>query len=275
MDLPYVLNIHDDLRYNLAGSSSLSALMERLERVWKEADGRIVISDAMGEAYCEEFAPRSYEVITDGLTEHTLSDPRKRPVPRLRLYFMGALHLSYHPNFETTREALESFHDSDRFSEVSFISRGSSLPIETTRIPLDQRPYAPEKAVQRDFEDVDVLYFPLPFGEKYDPFTRYSMSTKLVTYLGSGLPILYHGPRYAAAARLLDEYDAAVIVDTQKPKAVQQGLQLAHEKRPSIVENAQTLGRQRFWLSDQRGRFWKLLKSCDRSTAEPAVDVDR
>ena len=26
------------------------------------------------------------------------------------------------------------------------------------------------------------------------PFVRFSLSTKLVTYLGSGLPIIYHGP---------------------------------------------------------------------------------
>jgi hypothetical protein len=118
--------------------------------------------------------------------------------------------------------------------------------------------------VARDFDQVDVLYLPLPFGEQYAPFTRYSLSTKLVTYLGSGLPILYHGPADAAAAQLLARYGAAVQVHTLDAIHLSQAIEQALEERERLVEGALRLAYERFRLSDQRERFWQLLRRVDR-----------
>jgi hypothetical protein len=260
MDLPYVLTVHDDMRYNLAGRRGLDGLMGQFARIWREADDRIVISDAMGERYCEEFGERSFQVVTDGLTEETLSSARPRlNSDRLRLYFMGALHLSYHANFQQVGRALEMLNADPSPLTPSFVLRGSCFPEPLPRISVDHRPYGSERDVQQDLDDVDMLYFPLPFGEEYDAFTKYSMSTKLVTYLGAGLPIVYHGPAYSAAARLLAGTDAALIIDSTDPRDVAAGIRTAHATRDLLVANAQRLARQRFWLADQQRRLWSVL----------------
>ena len=257
MGLRYVLNVHDDLRYNLANDPRLEEAMEYLGRAWDEADERIVISRAMGEAYNHRFGEHSYEVITDGLTE--LRPPSQNHHPqRIHAYFMGALHLSYHSNFEILIEALTALHNT-RDEEVSLTLRGSSLPVDADQLSVEERPYAPEKEVWKDLNEMDVLYFPLPFGGEYDPFTRYSMSTKLVTYLGSGRPIVYNGPGYAAAAELLAEYGAAVIVDAADSSKLARGFEQAIEQRDALVQGAHHLGREHFWLADQRERFWAVL----------------
>jgi glycosyltransferase involved in cell wall biosynthesis len=260
MGLPYVLNVHDDMRYNLAGRRGLDGLMDQFARIWREADDRIVISDAMGERYCEEFGKRSFQVVTDGLTEEMLSPARPRlDDNRLRLYFMGALHLSYHANFQQVGRALEMLDADPSAPTPSFVLRGSRLPEPLPRISVDHRPYGSEREVQQDLNSVDVLYFPLPFGEEYDAFTKYSMSTKLVTYLGAGLPIVYHGPAYSAAARLLAGADASLIIDSTDPRDVAEGIRTAHATRDRLVANAQHLARERFWLADQKHRLWSVL----------------
>ena len=60
-------------------------------------------------------------------------------------------------------------------------------------------------------ESADLLYMPMPFGEAHEKFARYSLSTKMVTYAGSGVPILYHGPATSAAFDLLKRNDAAIL----------------------------------------------------------------
>ncbi len=257
--LPYFLNVHDDMRYNLAGHPKLDVLMDRLAYVWQRATGRIVISEAMGEAYCRWFGRRPYEIVTDGLPDELPEGPRPRPEGRAVVYFMGALHLSYHPNFRVLAEALDRLQMRRRDWQVRLITRGSRVPVRPRHVPVQELPYAPEAEVLRDLERVDVLYMPLPFGAQYNWFTRYSLSTKLVTYLGSGLPILYHGPADAAAAQLLARYGAAVQVHELEPDVLCQGIEQALEARDELVAGALKLARARFRLSDQRARFWSLV----------------
>ena len=258
LGLRYVLNVHDDMRYNLAGHPQLEEAMKRLGQVWNRADDRIVISQAMGEAYNERYGHQSYHVITDGLTQ--LPDrPQQRPTERIKVYFMGALHLTYHSNFETLTRSLEKLLD-DHDVAASLTLRGSPMPSHIAySFAVEERPYAPEGEIWKDLQEIDVLYLPLPFGEEYDPFTRYSMSTKLVTYLGSGLPIVYHGPAYAAAAQLLARHEAAIIVDSQHPQDLVEGFMHAAEHRERIVNHAIELAQERFWMPDQLRRFWSVV----------------
>ena len=54
-------------------------------------------------------------------------------------------------------------------------------------------PFAKETELERDLSEADLLYLPLPSDAAHAPLVRFSLST-LVTYLGSGVPIFYHGP---------------------------------------------------------------------------------
>ena len=137
------------------------------------------------------------------------------------------------------------------------IFRGSMSPVASAMIDVDERPFADEGTLRADFDDARMLYFPLPFGEEYASFVNYSLSTKLVTYLGSGVPILYHGPRQAAAAKLLKAHDAAVIVDSLAPGALVEGLRRIEKDRNDITERALALGQERFRLEDQQATFWQ------------------
>lgn len=266
LGLPYYLNVHDEMTYNLPHAAYLDQAMENLGVTWRRAAGRIVISEAMGKEYCRRYGDRSYEIITDGLKE-IADGPRDRAENALRVYLMGSIHMSYQANFDVLFEALSRLQASNRFDTVTLTTRpGFPFSTKERDVPVDVRPWGTQDDINRDLKQADLLYLPLPFGAEYESFVRYSLSTKLVTYLGTGLPILYHGPEHAAAGRLLDRHGAAISANTVEAEHLAKHIANGLADRDTYVQNALRLGRSQFMLSDQRTRFWSLLQSTTSPT---------
>lgn len=259
LGLPYVLNVHDDMTYNLRGRPDLPVALRRLSQVWNQAEARIVISDEMGKEYSRRYGEQPYLIVTDGLT--TLPDPIDRSADSLRVYFSGSRHISYEPNFVALMRALDEVSRTEPGLKVSLTSRGSTLPAIPARYPVCVLPWGTEQEISQDLEQADLVYLPLPFGQEFETFSRFSLSTKMVTYLGSGLPILYHGPKDAAAGRLLAQHQAAICLETLDPLQMASTIRVQRAQTTHLVGNALTLGRNQFWLVDQRERFWNLFKT--------------
>jgi len=270
LNLPYILTVHDDLTYNHRDRAFLNRALDRLAIVWREADARMVISEAMGQAYNERYSQRPYSVVTDGLTS-VPSTPRTRPENRLHVYFMGSIHLTYEPNFQTLLDALNRVATQRPELDVRLTIRGG-LPfsLDTGPVPCDVLGWGTQDDIERDLETADLLYVPLPFDPAYDAFVRYSLSTKMVTYLGSGLPMLYHGPREAAAHQLLDAHDAAICSNTTESPVLAEHLTALHSSRlDQVAQNALRLARRQFMIDDQRRAFWSLVDSASLSNEQP------
>ena len=112
-------------------------------------------------------------------------------------------------------------------------------------------------------ESADLLYMPIPFGEAYEKFARYSLSTKMVTYAGSGVPILYHGPAASAAYDLLHKNNAAILL--HHPGAGRNrgsACRIDPAKSERILPtNALALAEREFMLVDQTRKFWDAFSS--------------
>jgi len=253
--LPYLLCVHDDLRYALRGSPARRLALRRLGEAWRAADARFVITDQLGTEYCERYGDRGFSVVTDGL-ESIAQRPPEPSASTLHVYFMGAYHTAYRENFDALLAALARMRGERPEREVSLTWRGGGLPFEHhSKVPMEVRGFGPEGAPQSEAAGADLLYLPLPFGRAHRDFVRFSLSTKLVTYLGTGRPILYHGPKEAAAARLLIEHDAAIVVDSPRPEDLVAALDRRLPQARSIGANALALARGEFSLSDIRDRF--------------------
>jgi glycosyltransferase involved in cell wall biosynthesis len=259
LEIAYFLNVHDELSYNLQNRGwELQKSLEHLATVWNRADRRIVISEAMGLEYCRRYGKQPFIIITDGLTSIPVQ-PRKLPQCSLRVYFMGSTHLSYNSNFQSLLKALSLFQSRNPDYQVSFSYRGGiPFPLEAHGLSCTKLPWGTEKDIEKDLEQVDLLYLPLPFEQEHEPFTRYSLSTKLVTYLGSGLPILYHGPNLAAAGKLLQAHQAAISSSSLDPKLICNDLVQIKQDISATVPNALNLGKEQFWLPEIQQRFWEF-----------------
>jgi Glycosyl transferase 4-like domain len=253
--LPYLLCVHDDLRYALRGSPVRRLALRRLGAAWRGADARFVITDQLGAEYCERYGERGFSVVTDGL-ESIAERPPDPSDSTLHVYFMGAYHATYRENFDALLAALARLRAAQPAREVSLTWRGGGLPFgHESDVPMEVRGFGPEDVPQREAGSADLLYLPLPFGRAHRDFVRFSLSTKLVTYLGTGRPILYHGPKDAAAARLLTEHDAAIVVDSPRPEDLVAALDRGLPQARSMGANALTLARREFSLSHVRDGF--------------------
>jgi hypothetical protein len=183
---------------------------------------------------------------------------------------MGAAHLSYEDNFNSLFEALARLRREGVDARLVTRAGDFGFRVDSRGVPIDSRPWAPQAEVVRDLDDVDVAYMPLPFGPAHAEFVRCSMSTKMVTYLGSGVPILFHGPGDAAAANLLRRADAAVIAESPDPGAIVSALSADRDRMARVAGNALLLARQQFLLPDIRARFWTPIVE-QRTRGAPAM----
>ena len=255
--IPYFITIHDYLEYVSRGHPFLKQMVASVAEAWRGAREVFVISEELGQDYSQRFGAREYRIITDGL-KSVAEAPIRRPPKSLRIYFMGLFHLAYGPNLRALLDALKIVRSKRPDWDISITCRcgAISVPIQEDDVHANILPFASQREVEKDMLSADLLYQPLPFQEYALPMCKFSMSTKMVTYIGSGLPILYHGPNNAAACRLLVRHKAAVVCTTLDPVAIAKQLLDTGQRRESIAGNALALARSQFMLNEQQGRFW-------------------
>ncbi len=260
LSLPYFISLHDDLAYTAVGLN-VDERERAVAAAWREADGRFVISDLLGREYCTRYGERPFEVVTDGLNR--LATPRPSDNPRvLRIYFMGLFHMAYERNLRALLDAIALLERDRPEIAISVTMRCEHVRPQVIAGARDVTvlPFADEAQVQRDMEDADLLYMPIPFGEEHENFARYSLSTKMVTYVGSGIPLLYHGPTSSAAYRLLHDNGAAITVASLEPPVIAAELsQQDAARRQQIAENALALAEREFMIADQTRKFWGTI----------------
>ncbi|MFN2477054.1 MAG: glycosyltransferase family 4 protein [Chthoniobacterales bacterium] len=263
LGLPFFLQVHDDLLYSAKGRLNLRRAGEALQEAWTGADARFVISRQLGDEYCRRYGDQEFVTITDGV-ESIAEAPVASNTSELRLYFMGLFHIGYEENLRVLLSALARLRELRPQLPISLTMRCGQLRphlldgAEGVRV----LPFGSEADVRNDLASADLLYLPLPFGAQFERFTKLSLSTKLVTYVGSGIPILYHGPGDAAVCELLRENDAAFL---QTELAVESMLSnLAKfadqpDRRRDVAQHALQLAHANFMLADQQRKFWNAI----------------
>jgi hypothetical protein len=261
LGIPHFLTIHDELEYSSGGHLLMPRMVLAMGEAWRNASGIFVISEEIGREYCRRYGAREYRVVTDGLS-FVAEGPKERPAQSLRVYFMGLFHLSYGPNFRAVLDALKIVRSQHPDWEISVTSRGgwTSCPVRADDVPVKVIPFTLDPNVmQQDMLSADLLYQPLPFQPSAAALGRFSMSTKMVTYLGSGLPILYHGPEDAAACKLLTRHQAAIASVTLDADTIAEQLTEGMSNWNTVVSNALALARSQFMLAEQQRRFWQPI----------------
>jgi glycosyltransferase involved in cell wall biosynthesis len=259
--LPFFLHVHDDFLYstrvrNRAGDAAIS-------RAWSGAAARFVISDQLGEEYQRRYGARDYVVITDGI-KCIAPAPRARSSAKLRVYFMGLFHLEYEPNLHAFAQALRELQRANFAATVTMRCGGLRPSVLHEADFIRVLPFADEAEIERDLEEADLLYLPLPFDAAHASLVRFSLSTKLVTYLGSGIPILYHGPEQSAVGDLLAQHNASFVSHSLDPAQITAVLRHFIDNQAAgdaVATRALVLARAKFSLPQIREKFWSTIRS--------------
>jgi glycosyltransferase involved in cell wall biosynthesis len=251
--LPFFLQIHDDVSYTSAGHVPAKWVAE----AWQGASARFVISSELGAEYAKRYGEQQFVVITDGLDD--LAGKFCGPVDGLRIYFMGVFHVGYEKNLTALIKAVGLLPPS-LTGRCSITLRCDYVRPSVLRQAslLRVLPFGSESDVQADLAEANCVYLPLHFDDADKQFVQYSLSTKMVTYLGSGRPILYHGPTDTAAYNLLEKHRAAALATSLRPDDIADVLTnlLNNNLAKELAENAAGLARNSFLRSDQHSKFW-------------------
>lgn len=268
LSLPLSVSIHDHPRYCFRGVKGAPEKLKWVGTIWAQAQNRFVVSQQMGDAMNAQFGGHAFQVITDGVEGPPLP-ARKREPGLLRIYFMGLFHQSYAPNLQCLVEALGELSRRIPGHQTRLTLRCGSAPATAAPpgVEVEVLPFASEDQVRRDMESADLLYLPLPFGEAYRDFVAYSLSTKMVTYLGSGRAIFYHGPADSAAGSLLKENHAAEIcttLDSSSAADVLFALATATNADENLRANELKLADTQFNAHVIHTRFWQIMMKTSR-----------
>lgn len=271
LQIPFFLQVHDDVAYTGAGRVNAKTLSRCFSEAWNGAAARFVISNELGAEYTKRYGEREFVTVTDGV-ESIATRPRPE-MKRLRIYFMGLFHIGYEENLESLITAV-ALLPHNLTSDCSITLRCDYIRPQILRQSplLHVLPFGSEADVQADMLEADCLYLPLHFGEADQSFSAYSLSTKMVTYLGSGVPMLYHGPPRTAAYNILKENQAAALATSLAPAEVANVLTelLRPGAASQFAENALQLARRSFLRSEQHAKFWQHVTPWLNASAKKA-----
>lgn len=239
--------------------------------LWNLADRRLMISNELGKDYQRLFGKKEFELVTDGLLSHEVSAAAVKQGNPYIIYFAGLLHIEYIPLFKILADALDSIAKND----VSFrvVLRGTqqlaflnnrSFEIQYLPAVLD------DSVLKHDLDAAAVLYLPMKFT---DPdFYRYSLSTKMVGYLGASGATLYHGPADSAACYLLQQTQSAICCTSLNTEDLALSLLQLLKETTTVSANAKKLARDRFSLEQIQDRFWYGDNQISKATQMDAIE---
>lgn len=259
--IPFSACVHDDIQHLTRGDPWNKFIERQVGKAWREAANRFVISPEIGKEYSRRYGRREWLQVTDGL-EEIPDGPRPQVQERCNIYFAGGMNVPYEPNFLAVQQALKTLASGEQKTLPRFILRGGRRIAGEDPLapPLEPLPFGSREDVARDMEQADLLYLPLSIEAKFSNFAKFSLSTKMVRYLASGLPIFYHGPKESAVNRLLSKYGACAACFSNEPQEILEAIHQALNRRAELVASALRLGREKFQLVEIRQRFWGAIK---------------
>jgi len=226
------------------------------ELLWNNADRRLVISDELGRQYQKLFGTKPYELITDGIYPEEITPPVDKIKPPFEIYFAGLLHLDYLPLFKTLADALDKLSEKG-FSFKLVLRATQKLPFLANRtFDAEYRDMTLDNsALKAELDSATILYLPMKFTEP--EFYLYSLSTKMVGYLGSPGGILYHGPGDSAACELLRSTGAAAFCNNLNVDDLVASIFDAIANRQNLSAQAKDLAKRKFDMVTMQNIFWQ------------------
>jgi len=217
---------------------------------------------AMAEQYGKDYGVRAVPVVPGlgvGLARPVGTEVHARP--EFLIGVAGQLYAS--AEWKSLISALDAVQWSLAGRKVRIRLLGRDFAVTTHKQAcIEFLGWHSQEETIRLLSEADVLYCPYWFDPVFETEARLCFPSKLITYLASGRPVLFHGPSYASPSRFLKENDAAVFCHTLAPDGVIDRLQSLFSDR-SLYRTVAANGRKSFekhlTLAAARESFFDFL----------------
>jgi len=197
----------------------LRRTLREYERVLQRAAALAVTSEGMEERYRREFGRSS--IILRQYVE-PLAPPRNQSHGNRTewlLYIGGSIYATR--EFETFLAALDlcGWMLHDRPVRLRWLGAGGIVKATGPR-SIEFLGWRPLAEALEFASDCDLGYVPYWFDPARSLETECCFPSKMISYLGVGLPPFFHGPGSAGPALFLRKFDAGYVCTEQTPEAV-------------------------------------------------------
>lgn len=222
----------------------LRAMMhKRLMTILDRAPARLVIGDAMKEAYAQkyggEFSP-FMNTIEPELLERPVTFPLARD--RIRMVYVGGLHLNRWRALVDIAMALRALWY-EGFETETLIYTQPRFHKEAERLEIAPVMRLAGSVTSDEVPDIlreaDIVLHVESFENASRRYARYSMSTKIPQAMAAARPIFAYGPEELASIRYVHSSQAGITVGYQN----KHDLQMALKKLITSVSLREQLGK--------------------------------
>jgi glycosyltransferase involved in cell wall biosynthesis len=126
---------------------------------------------------------------------------------------------------------------------------------------VDVRELMDEKKFNSFLKDMDLGYACDDMSPGNIKFAQMSLPTKIITYIGAGIPFVYHGPQDSTVGDLLQQYETGIIVENNNPEEIAKAFLTIVDNYPFYSKNCKLANEKLFSSNVVKDVFFtRLLK---------------
>jgi glycosyltransferase involved in cell wall biosynthesis len=187
------------------------SVLAQFDRTIRASEACATASRSMADAYFNRYGARCVPLIASHPA--TLAAP-----PGRALNHQGELTIAMAGQFYAAEEwnnlvrSVEAANWTVVGRKVRIQILGAHKPDYGSDLPqIDFLGWKSQQEAVEILSQADILYCPYPFSADMEEVARLSFPSKLVLYLLSGRPVLFHGPSWSSPGQYMEEVRAGVI----------------------------------------------------------------
>ena len=215
LNVPFHVTVHDDPILEMPENKKLKA-KKLFEEVLSRASSIDVISSRMQTHYKQEFNVNSM-VITRCIPEDF---PENNKIVKDKInILMGGYGNASEPWPLPLLEALENLNKTIPCQIHLFDSKLKKYESSGVKV----HDLVDEQSFNAILSTTNIGYACDDLKPENAEFAKLSLPTKVITYIGAGIPFLYHGPLDSTVGDLLKQFETGIIVETNNPHDILRG----------------------------------------------------
>ncbi|MFA5532002.1 MAG: hypothetical protein WDA13_00185 [Candidatus Shapirobacteria bacterium] len=264
--LPFCVEIWDPPEWYLGDCKfdriTSCLVMNEFGKVLKEANSCITTSEEMAKKYSKKYSANCIAMMP-GLDSIKIV---KKKIDNKKDFVIVIVGQTYAiDELKALMEALslKSWQFGGKRVVLRFYGRSFRDLNFDTLVNLEIRGWLPQKRLIEEISNSDLLYCPYFFAKNKSYISKLSFPSKLTTYLKTGIPVLFHGPKYSSPYKFLNKYKASYFCNTMDIKLISNSIKKIVKdttfNRRRILLNAKMAFDENLTFDVMKKKFFKAL----------------
>ncbi len=267
-NIPIILHLMDDWPNTMYTTSYLSRIfhremLRRLKEVANRSEQSFAISESLSEKYEQVLGVKMLPLMNPA--SNIAENVNIHVDDTVRFVYAGSFGLNRWKSLLEIAEVLDEERNNgsqsqfDLYIPTRFLS--AEMIKEFGKYNAFLHPYVDRNELQSIYKRTDVMVFAESFDENISEFTKYSLSTKIPEYMGTGNAILAYLPATSYANSYIREKEIAFVANSKSELYfIVQDILNNTKKRYLIANNALNIVRLEHSKESERKKLYDAIQ---------------